>query len=480
MSVLAFSNIGVLLLYSTQNKYFTKRMFLMATAIAAILNFSNCRKATNNDGVLLKTDSSVIVRSTAARAVYTGFPETFESGTKGAYTAGTVTLTTGVWNLSDALIGNSTTDRKNGSKSVRIQNTGTVTMNFDKTSGAYQVTVAHGVYGTDASSTWGLWYSTNSGSTWTQTGSNVTTSSTSLSTATFTMSLSGNVRFQLRKLTGGRLNIDDLTITDNVTTGGGADTTATRDDNMGMGNPSGATAVASNTNNYLMVKSQYALSYNNSKGMANWVSWHLSTAWKGSATRCDCFNQDGTLPSGFFRASSSNYTSTGFDRGHFCPSDDRDGSSTDNAATFLMSNISPQAPNMNQQTWEALEAYCRTLITQGKELYIIAGGYGSGGTGSAGGTTTSIASGSIKVPSRYWKVIVVLSKGTGDVARVDSSTRVIAIDMPNVQSVNSHTWDYYRTTTDAIESATGYDFLSNVSTTVQNSIESSVDSGPTR
>ncbi len=391
-----------------------------------------------------------------------------------------MTLSTGVWDLNDALIGGTTSDRKNGSKSVRIENTGMVTMQFDKTSGASQVTIAHGVYGTDASSTWGLWYSTNSGSTWTQTGSTVTTSSTTLNTTTFTLSTSGNIRFQVRKLTGGRLNIDDITITDNSGTGGGgSDTTPTRDDNMALGNPSGATTSTSNMNNYLMDKVQYTLSYNNSKGMANWCSWHLSTAWKGSAARCNCFTSDVSLPSGYFRATTSNYTSTGFDRGHLCPSEDRDASDTDNAKTFLMTNMTPQAPNMNEVTWEAFETYCRTLMSAGNELYIIAGGYGTGGSGSSGGTTNTIASGSINVPSHFWKIAVILPVGTNDVSRITTSTRVIAIDMPNTQTVNTHTWDYYRTTVDAIETATGYDFLSNVSTSIQSTLESHVDAGPT-
>ncbi len=458
-----------------------KKIVLMLSMTAMVLSFSNCKKEAKPTVAAVSTavTPATTTGSGLQAAIYTGFPETFESGTKGAYAAGDVTLTTGSWNLSDALIGNLTGDHKNGSQAVRIQNTGMLTMNFNKTAGATQVTVAHAIYGTDAASTWTLWYSTNSGSTWTQTGGTVTTSSATVSTATFTMAVTGNIRFQLRKLTGGRLNIDDFSITDNTTGGGGTGGTATRDDNMGMGNPSGATTSTTNTTNYLMVKTQYALSYNNSKGMANWVSWHLSTAWKGTATRCDCFTQDATLPTGYYRASTSNYTGTGFDRGHLCPSDDRDGSATDIAATFLMTNMSPQAPMLNQQPWEALEAYCRTLITAGNELYIIAGGYGSGGTGSNGGTTTSIASGNINVPSHFWKVIVVLPIGTSDASRVSTSTRVIAIDMPNVQTVNAHTWDYYRTSVDAIESATGYDFLNNVSTTIQSTIEASVDAGAT-
>lgn len=450
-----------------------KKIFLLVTTISSMLFLTQCSKD-SMPGTKVAPATNVANYSTA-RAVYAGFPETFESGTKSAYATGNVTLSTGSWELNDALIGNTTSDRKNGTKSVRIQNTGKITMLFDKSSGAYQVTVAHGAYGSDASSTWGLWYSTNSGSTWTQTGSNVTTSSTTLSTSTFTMNISGNVRFQLRKLTGGRLNIDDISITDNTAD----DTTATRDDNMAMGNPSGATTATSNTNNYLMVKTQYALSYNSSRGTANWVSWHLSTAWKGTATRCDCFTQDATLPSGFYRASTGNYTNTGFDRGHLCPSDDRDGSSTDNSATFLMTNITPQAPRLNQITWGNLEDYCRVLITQGRELYIIAGSYGTGGTGSNGGTTNTIASGNITVSSRMWKVIVVLNKGTDDVNRVASTTRVIAVDMPNTQTVTNNSWGYYRTTVDAIETATGYNILSNVPTSVQSVIEAAVDNGPT-
>lgn len=253
----------------------------------------------------------------------------------------------------------------------------------------------------------------------------------------------------------------------------------TRDDNLAMGNPSKAITSTSTPNNYLLVKTQYALSYNNSKGTANWVSWHLNSAWMGTASRCDCFAVDNTLPSTFFRATTSNYTGTGFDRGHQCPSADRNRSSTDNAATFLMTNMMPQAPALNQITWEDLESYCRKLVSQGNELYIISGGIGTGGTGSLGGVTNSIAGGRINVPSRYWKVILILPVGTNDISRVSSTTRTIAVMMPNAQSVNTKPWGAYRTTIDAIEIETGYDFFSNVPTATQSLIEGVIDNGPT-
>lgn len=154
-------------------------------------------------------------------AALTTTTENFETGSKTAYAAGNVTLSTGVWNFSDALLGNLSTDRKNGAQSARVRNSGTITMQFDIAGGATSVTVQHAVFGSDGSSTWQLWYSTNGGTSFTQAGSTVTTSSTTLQTASFTLSVTGNVRLQLRKTDGtsNRINFDDLVI--NGSGGGG-------------------------------------------------------------------------------------------------------------------------------------------------------------------------------------------------------------------------------------------------------------------
>lgn len=120
-----------------------------------------------------------------------------------------------------------------------------------------------------------------------------------------------------------------------------------------------------------------------------------------------------------------------------------------------------------------MESYSRDLVNQGKELYIISGGYGSGGTGSNGYATT-IASGRVTVPARTWKVIVVLD-GSGSASSVTTSTRVIAVNMPNAQGIRYDDWRLYRVSVDSIESATGYNLLSNVSSSVQSVIESRVD-----
>ena len=400
--------------------------------------------------------------------------ETFESGTKTSYAAANITLSSGSWNLNNALIGTTASDPKVGTKSVRITSTGIVSMNFDVSNGVSTVTVKHAKYGADASSTWELWISSNGGSSYNKVGSTVTTSATTLQTASFTVNATATARFQIRKITGGsnRINIDDFVINDSGSGSGG--TPSPGDGNhMLLGNPSNATFTVLNPTNYLMEKTQFALSYHRDRGTPNWVSWYVNSSSLGSTPRQDDFRADATLPSGWYQVGSTSYSGSGFDRGHNCPSGDRTSSVAANSETFLMTNMIPQAPVNNQQTWANLENYTRTLVTAGNEVYVVMGSYGIGGTGSAG-TFNTINNGNVTVPNKIWKVIVVIPNGTNDLSRISSGTRVIAINTPNINTTNSD-WKTYRTSVDAIEAATGYDLLSNVSTTIQSTIEATVD-----
>lgn len=402
--------------------------------------------------------------------------EGFEAGGKTAYATGNVTLGTGSWSLNDALTGNTSSDRKTGSWSARVRNTGIVSMNFN-TASAGTFSVQHAKYGTDGNSTWELWRSTNNGSTWTKVGATVTTSSTTLTTATFTVNSAVAGRFQIRKISGGanRVNFDQITITDFVAATPTPTPTPTptvtptpppsSNVNLTMGNPSAAATNIALTTNYLMEKPQFAMSYHRDNGRPNWVSWHLDPSWLGSTPRQDSFRNDTSLPVGWYQVLGTDYSGSGYDRGHMCPSADRTKTVADNDATFLMTNMIPQAPTNNQQVWAGFETYCRTLANAGNELYIISGGFGNSGF---------IANGHVAIPTTTWKVVIVLPQGTNDVSRVTSATRVIAISIPNNNNVTND-WRIYRTTTDAVESLTGYDFFSNVPVGIQSVIESTID-----
>jgi endonuclease G len=240
-----------------------------------------------------------------------------------------------------------------------------------------------------------------------------------------------------------------------------------------MGNPSGATKDEGKPENYLVERDQYALSYNKTTGRANWVSWHLSTAWLGPEHRSKVFTPDTSLPTGWYFAVPSSYTGTGFDRGHMCPSGDRTATKADNNATFILSNVVPQTPPNNRQTWEGLESYCRKLAQEGNELYIIAGPVGIGGKGEKG-FRLRIDGGGLSVPSATWKVIMVLPNGDSDVSRVDHTTRLIAVIVPNTMDVGD-SWTNYLHSVDDVEGITGLDFFSEVPKDVQDVIEQQVD-----
>ncbi len=239
-----------------------------------------------------------------------------------------------------------------------------------------------------------------------------------------------------------------------------------------LGNPSKANK---NPENYLMVKPQYALSYSKNNGIPNWVSWRLiaaDLAPQGTSKRQNDFRADPDLPASWPVSHPKDYTGSGFDRGHLTNSEDRSSNPTDNSATFLMTNIMPQAPDNNRGVWVELEKYCRKLVREGQELYIIAGGSGVGGVGERG-ARRELSAGQ-RVPAKTWKVVLVTSPGRG-LAGINANTRAFAVEIPNIQGIKDNPWRNYRRTVREVEKTTGYNFFSRLPADVQEAIENRQD-----
>lgn len=236
-----------------------------------------------------------------------------------------------------------------------------------------------------------------------------------------------------------------------------------------LGNPTNAQASESTPDNYLIVKPQYALSYNRAKGHANWVAWELSQKWLGSSDRQNDFRPDPILPASWYKVTPNDYTNSGFDRGHLCPSADRTNSVDNNSSTFLMTNMIPQAPELNREAWAYLEEYCRELVAQKYRLFIICGTYGTGGEGSKG--TLNKLENSVNVPARVYKVITILPEN-GTVNDINANTPVIAVDFPNKTSALQNAgWFRFITTTADIEKKTGLTFFANAPKSTQASLQ---------
>lgn len=231
-----------------------------------------------------------------------------------------------------------------------------------------------------------------------------------------------------------------------------------------LGNPSNADRDPSNKDNFLLIRESYALSYNSSHGTMNWVSWKTTRDDLGDRLERPEFLPDPLLPRGFPRITTFDYIGSGYDRGHMVPSADRFADPKLNAETFLMTNIVPQAGDLNQFPWEKLESYSRSLARRGNDIYTIAGVYGDKGR----------LKRKVTVPTNCWKIIVVLPRGS-DVRDLDENTRVIAVDMPNVNGIAENWWETYLTSVRAIEEKTGYNFFAELPQEIQEILETKID-----
>ncbi len=441
------------------------------------------------------------------------FPETFETGSKGAYEEADEPLATGTWHFQDALVGSAPQDHAHGERAARLRNLGRLSMRFDAAAGVRRITIAAAAYGSDGPSTWELWLSRDGGRTYARTGAPVVTSGPALVPHTFAGLANEPLRLEIRKTSDpkNRLDIDDIVL---ETAGGPAVAAGTRatggyfenrnqpqppatnqapgtnnqapttpaqdpnDANLALGNPSGATSDPNNASNYLLVHPEFTIGYNASRGIPNWVSWHIDRADLGQAPRQNNFRPDAALPRQFYAVAPASYARSGFDKGHNCPSGDRTADLDANSNTFLMTNMVPQAPHNNQQTWAHLEEYGRSQIQRGQEIYVIMGSYGRGGTGSSGFVQT-LDQGRVTVPARIWKVMVILPDGINDLQRIatDPGVRVLAIDTPNDNNTVSPDWKQYLTSVDKIEAATGLDLLSALPRSAQARLQKLVDTG---
>ncbi|WP_035561727.1 IPT/TIG domain-containing protein [Hymenobacter sp. IS2118] len=189
---------------------------LMVTIPASALTTAGNYPVSVSNGTVTSNAFTFTVSNPSTAGAF----EDFETGTKGGYAAASVTLASGAWTFSDALIGSSFSDRFNGLKSARIR-AGFIRMDFDKANGAGVVTVNAGQYGIDAASSFILAISTDGGATFTTVPGAPAALTTTLTPYTFTVNQTGNVRFRISNTTTAtttipRISIDDISITDFV------------------------------------------------------------------------------------------------------------------------------------------------------------------------------------------------------------------------------------------------------------------------
>lgn len=145
----------------------------------------------------------------------------------------------------------------------------------------------------------------------------------------------------------------------------------------------------------------YVTLHDNNKLVPDFVSWRLTAIHAlGCLRRKDAFAPDPDLPPGH-RAELVDYKGHKgeFDRGHFAPAADFEWTALVQRQSFYLSNMSPQASQLNQGEWEELEEATRAWSEDHRTLIIMDGPIWNG-------HPKTIGPDHVYVPSAYWKVIV--------------------------------------------------------------------------
>lgn len=116
-----------------------------------------------------------------------------------------------------------------------------------------------------------------------------------------------------------------------------------------------------------------------------------------SISRSGSWHQETGIPTAD-RSQSSDYTNSGYDRGHMTPAGDASSLSSENE-TFSMANVVPQVHKLNAGEWEKIESAVRNLATQLGEVYVV--------TGPAFDTNSvpTIGKDGVAVPAYTWKAV---------------------------------------------------------------------------
>lgn len=140
------------------------------------------------------------------------FVEDFETGNKGSYAEKTVDCTAATWTISDALIYKD--KNSNDLYSLRLKNTGFAEMKSDKTNGCDSLWFYAGNFNDDKGATLTVTYSLDGGETWIPVVSNLSVDV--WKRYGYSVKVQGDIRlrFEGGGVSGKRLNVDDIQMSD--------------------------------------------------------------------------------------------------------------------------------------------------------------------------------------------------------------------------------------------------------------------------
>lgn len=205
----------------------------------------------------------------------------------------------------------------------------------------------------------------------------------------------------------------------------------------------------------------YTLGYNEDHEQAAWT-FHIltreSTVGQASRSGID-FMPDSKVSTS--SALSSDFTRTGYDRGHLVPAGDFKCCQDLLRDTFWVSNLTPQNPDCNRNIWNNLEQQTRNWARKKGEVFVFTGPVLKNGLKKIGKYNR------ISIPENLYKIILYIDHD--DVEK----SQVKAFMMPNESNLGFN-FNRFKVSVDEVEKATGLDFLAPLADNLENRLEETI------
>ena len=200
---------------------------------------------------------------------------------------------------------------------------------------------------------------------------------------------------------------------------------------------------------------RFTLRYREQYEQADWVAYALTEEEASAYLSRDGnkFVPDPLVKTG--TAVTSDYTRSGYDRGHLAPAGDFNLTTEEKQETFYLSNISPQVPDFNRGIWNDLEQKFRQWAQRDGQLYVVTGPVLKPGLPTIGQRNQ------IAVPEMYYKIALCLT---------DDQPRMIGFLLKN--EFSNENLKTFVVSVDEIERVTGIDFFPRLPDAIEKKLES--------
>lgn len=206
------------------------------------------------------------------------------------------------------------------------------------------------------------------------------------------------------------------------------------------------------TPGYIKDYTGFRVSFNQDNHTPNWVAWELlGSETEGGVARNNKFWQDTEVPG---CPTTRDYSNSGYDRGHLCPSADQKWSDQSMIDCFSLSNIAPQDHNLNTGAWKTLENKERQWAKRDSAIIIIAGPIYTPND------KKTIGQANVRVPSAFFKILA---------APYLKNPRGIAFVYPNMTAPGN--MQQYAMSIRELEKLTGFNFFSRLPEKEQDILE---------